>query len=190
VCLDPTFLPSSGRLAEIALEQIVRAERYKLPLLSAHPLAFHHQAHRSRQVIITDASGDAPKVFEGTDMAVQEALLLLAGKGHHKAPSAVGQPHHKDLHRLPDPADRGDGLPPIHLRILTRVKLQRQKQRRGLVALVPLRQVQAHSRLTALIALCLEQLIDLMPGVLLLGRQMRIFGQQFVGSCPESTEHR
>jgi hypothetical protein len=90
---------------------------------------------------------------------------------------------------LPDPADDGDGLPPIHLRILTRVKRERQKQRRGLVALVPLRQVQAHPRLTALIALGLEQLIDLMPGILLLGWQMHIFSQQFVRSCPEGTEH-
>jgi hypothetical protein len=91
---------------------------------------------------------------------------------------------------LPDPADDGDGLSPIHLRILAGVKLQRQKQRRGLVALVPLRQVQAHSRLTALIALCLEQLVDLVSRVLLLGRQMRIFSQQFVGSCPKGSEHR
>jgi hypothetical protein len=91
---------------------------------------------------------------------------------------------------LPDPADDGDSLSPIHLRILSRVKLERQKQCRGLVSLVPLRQMQAHPRLTALIALGLEHLIDLVPGVLLLGRQMRIFGQQFVGSCPKGSEHR
>src|SRR6266496_24209 len=187
-CLDPTLLPSRGRLAEMALEQIVRAEGHKLPLLAPH-LAFHHQADSSRQVIVADAGGHTPKVFESADMSVEEALLLLAGKGHHKAPSAVGQPHHKDLHRLPDPADRGDGLPPIHLCSLTRVKLQRQKQRRELVLLVPLRQVQAHSRLTALIALCLEQLVDLMSGILLLGWQMHIFSQQFVRSGPKGTEH-
>ncbi len=58
------------------------------------------------------------------------------------------------------------------------------------MSLVPLRQVQAHSRLTALIALGLEQLIDLVSGILLLGRQMRIFSQQFVRSCPKGTEHR
>ena len=188
-CLDPAFLPSSGRLAEMALEQIVRAEGHKLPLLATHP-AFSHQADSGRQVIVADAPGHAPKVFEGAHMAVEKGLLLLAGKGHHKAPSAVGQPHDKDLHRLPDSADHGDGLPPIHLRILAGVKLQRQKQRRDLLLLVPLRQMQAHPRLTALIALCLEQLIDLVPGILLLGRQMRIFGQQFVGSCPIGTKHR
>src|SRR5260370_568833 len=117
--------------------------------------AFHHQAHRGRQVIVTDAGGHAPKVFEGADMAVEKALLLLAGKGHHKAPSAVGQPHHKDLHRLPDPADDGDGLPPIHLRILAGFELQRHEERRGLVILVSLRQRQAYPRLSTLIPLCL-----------------------------------
>src|SRR6266516_3525439 len=110
----------------MALEQIVRAEGHELPLLAPH-LAFHHQADSSRQVIVADAGGHTPKVFESADMSVEEALLLLAGKGHHKAPSAVGQPHHKDLHRLPDPADDGDGLPPIYLRILAGVKRERER---------------------------------------------------------------
>ena len=182
-CLHPPFLPSRGRLAEMALEQIVRAESHELPLLAAHP-AFHHQADGGRQVIVADAGRHAPKVLESADMSVKEALLFLAGKGHHKASSAVGQPHHKDLHGLPDPADDGDGLSPIHLRILAGVKLQRQKQRRGVVALVPLRQVQAYPRLTALIALGLQQFVDFVARVLLLGRQMHIFGQQFVGAGP------
>ncbi len=173
----------------MALEQIVRAESHELPLFAAHP-AFHHQAHRRRQVIVADAPGHAPKVFEGAHMAVEKGLLLLTGKGHHKAPSAVGQPHHKDLHRLPDPADDGDGLPPIHLRILAGFELQRQEERRGVVSLVPLRQMQAYPRLTALIALGLEQLVDLVSRVLLLGRQVRIFGQQFVGAGPKGSEHR
>jgi hypothetical protein len=76
------------------------------------------------------------------------------------------------------------------LRILAGVKLQWQKQRGGLLLLVPLRHMETHPRLTALIALGLEQLIDLVPGILLLGRQMRIFGQQFVGSCPKGSEDR
>src|SRR5947199_8737026 len=100
-------------------------------------------------------------MFKGTDMPIEEALLLLTGKGHHKAPSAVGQPHDKDLHGLPDPADDGDGLPPIHLRILAGVKLQRQQERRRAMSLVPLRQVQADARLTALVAICLYHAVKL-----------------------------
>src|SRR5437588_1192490 len=122
-------------------------------------------------------------------MPVREALWLLAGKGHYKASSAVGQPHHKDLHRLLDSPDDGDGFSPIHLRILARLKLQRQEERRGRVGLVPLAHMQTDSRFTALVALCLEQFIDLVTGVLLLARQMYIFGQQFVGSCSKGPEH-
>ena len=50
--------------------------------------------------------------------------------------------------------------------------------------------MQAYPRLTALIALGLQQLVDFVTRVLLLGRQMRIFGQQFVGACPKGSEDR
>src|SRR5258708_23090397 len=111
VCKASAYSITWSRVTSVqdvmAHEQIVRAEGHKLPLLAAHP-TFHHQAHRSREVIVADAGGHASKVFEGADMAVEESLLLLAGKGHHKAPPAVGQPHDKDLHGLPDPADHVD----------------------------------------------------------------------------------
>jgi hypothetical protein len=91
---------------------------------------------------------------------------------------------------LPDPPDDGDGLSPIHLRILPRFKLQRQKERRGVVSLVPLGHMQTDAHLTALIALCLEQFIDLVSCVLLFAWQVGVFGQQFVRACPIGPEHR
>jgi hypothetical protein len=58
------------------------------------------------------------------------------------------------------------------------------------VVLVPLREVQAYSRLAALVALRLEDFIDPARGVLLLAGKMLIFGKQRVGSRLEGTEHR
>ena len=119
-------------------------------------------------------------MLESADMSVEKGLLLLAGKGHHKAPSAVRQPHHKDLHRLPDPADDGDGLPPIHLGILTRLKLQWQEEGRSRVGLVPLAHMQANPCLTALVAFLSQAFIDLVRRVLLFARQLDIGGQQLI----------
>ena len=187
--LDPAFLPTRFRLAEMALEQVVGAKGDELPLLAPH-LALGHQTDRRGQIVVADAPGHAPKVLEGTHMAGEKGLLLLAGKGHHKAPPTVGQPHHKDLHRLPHPANDGDGLPPIHLRILPRVKLQWQKERRSMMRLVPARHMQAHACLTALVALGLQEFVHLVSGVLLLAGQVRIFGQQLVGTCPKGPKHR
>jgi hypothetical protein len=123
-------------------------------------------------------------------MAGEKGLLLLRGKGHHKAPSTVGEPHHKDLHGLSHSTNDGNGLPPIHLRILPWVKGERQKERRGVMGLVPLGHMQPHAHFAALIALGLEQLIDLVSRVLLLAGQMLVFGQQFVGAGAKGAEHR
>ena len=123
-------------------------------------------------------------------MPEKEALLLLTGKRHDKASPAVGQPHHKHLNRLLDPADDGDRLPPIHLRILARLKLQWQKERWGCMVFVPLGHMQTHARFTALVALSLEKLIDLMAGILLLVGQMRIFGQQRVCTLTICSKYR
>ena len=80
--------------------------------------------------------------------------------------------------------------PPIHLRILAGLKRERQKQRRGAVGLIPLGHMQPDAHLTALIALCLEQFIDLVSSVLLFTWQVGVFGQQFVGAGPKGAKHR
>src|SRR5260370_22831830 len=86
----PPFLPPSGRLAEMAFKQVVRAKGNKRPLLSPHP-AFYHQAHSRREVVVTNAPRHTSKVLKGAHMPREECLLLLRGKGHDKAPPAGGQ---------------------------------------------------------------------------------------------------
>ncbi len=142
--------------------------------------ALRHQAHSGRQIVIANPPRDASKVLESAHMPVKEALLLLAGEGHHKASPTVGQPHHKHLHRLLHSADDGHSLSPIGLGVLTRVKREWQEKCWGGMVLVPLGHVQAHACFTALVALRLQDLIDFVAGVLLLLRQARIFGQQRV----------
>ncbi len=187
--LNTTFLPPGGWLAEMALEQVIGAKGYKALVL---PASFPscHQLDSCREVIIADAPGHAPEVLERAGVPVEEALLFLAGKSHDKSSPAVRQPHHKHLYRLPHSGDDRDGLPPIDLCILTRFKLQRQKECRGFVVLVPLGEVQAHPRLAALVALRLEDFKDLVRGVLLLAGKMVILGEQRVRSRLEGTEHR
>lgn len=69
-----------------------------------------------------------------------------------------------------------DCFPQSRLRILTRFKGQRQKESVGFVVFVSLGEVQAHTRLAAQIALCMEDFVDFVCRVLLLGGQMVIFG--------------
>lgn len=143
-CLDPTFLPPSGWLAEMAVEQVIRAKGDELLVLLAS-FSLRHQANSGRKVIIADPPGHAPEVSERTHMTIEEALLLLAGKRHHVPASAMRQPHHKDLDCLTHSGDDHDCFPPIHLGVSARFKGQRQEEGWGFVVFVPLGKVQAHS---------------------------------------------
>ena len=165
-CLYPTLLPSGGWLAEMAFEQVVRAKGDKRPLLSPDS-AFYHQPDSGREVVVADAGGHTSEVLKGTHMPIEERLLLLRGKGHDKAPPAVGQPHDKDLHRLLHSSDDRDRLSPIDLGILAGFKLQWQKECRGFVGLVPLAHMQANPCLRALVAFLSKAFIDLVRRVLL-----------------------
>src|SRR5260370_20362425 len=74
-CLNTTFSPPGGRLAEMALEQVIRAKRHECLIL---PTSFpsRHDLDGCREVIIADAPGHAPKMLEFASVPVEEALLL------------------------------------------------------------------------------------------------------------------
>ena len=73
----------------------------------------------------------ATEEVKGLDMALEEGFLLLEREGDHETRLRVIQPHHEELHRHPLAGQLDHGLAPVHLGILARVELQRQKRRPG-----------------------------------------------------------
>ena len=86
--------------------------------------------------------------------------------------------HHKDgdllLHSIQDHLS----LAPVHLAVLTRLKLQGQKGGRPCMGLAPANRVHLHAGLTSRVSLGLEQLKELVPGVTLFLGQAAILLQQ------------
>src|SRR6266699_602673 len=138
---DLPLLPTGTRRTEMGLKQIMGAKGYKGAVfysLSFFAFLLHGQLHRSREVIIANTSRNPAKVLEGLHMPIEEAFLPLGGKGHHERATGIAQPQHKDLNNLPDTANDSLSLAPITLRVLSRFKVQREKDIRRLVLLFPL----------------------------------------------------
>ncbi len=113
-------------------------------LLAPHA-APRQDLHGRRQVIVADPSGYAAEVLERLHMAPKERLLVLRREGHHEAAPRIVEPHHKHLHRLSHATNHGDRLPPIHLGILARLKLQWQKDLGRMMLLAPVADILAHA---------------------------------------------
>jgi len=80
--------PLRSRLTEMGFEEVVGAKGHELSLFPANS-AFYHQANSRREIVVADAGGHPAKVLECANVPIKKRFLLLAGKGHHKSPSAV-----------------------------------------------------------------------------------------------------
>src|SRR5262245_33956072 len=105
-------------------------------------------------------------------VTVEEALLVLAGKGHDEGAPREIQVHHKDLHGLAAPCDNGNGFSPVALGILARFKLKWDVDIGGMAQSAPLRAELTNARFASLIAFSLDDLKDLADRVTLLAWQM------------------
>ena len=72
--LNPTFLPPSRNLAEMALEQVVGAKGHKRLVLSAS-FPSCQQLDGCREVIIADPPGHPSEVLKRAGVPVEKALL-------------------------------------------------------------------------------------------------------------------
>lgn len=83
-----------------------------------------------------------------------------------------------------------DGLAPIDLRIGPWIVFKREKDLELLRRLFVGSDILAHARFAALVALCLEDLKDLVRGVALFGGHLLILVQQFLNASQVGTKDR
>src|SRR5229473_3126028 len=81
----------------------------------------------SAEIIVADPVRNPSKVLKGLEMARQETLLFLCGKRHRKRSTREAQSHDKHLYLLSATSNDRDGFSPVHLCILTRLKVERKK---------------------------------------------------------------
>ena len=188
VALHPAFLVRLTDIAVVAVEQVVAPEGDEgFLLLPVVPL--QDPEHGRLEVVVADAVGDATKEVKRLDMAFQEGFLLLHREGHGEAHPRVVQPHHKQLHGLPDPTDLGDRFGPVHLGVLPRVELQREKRLRPAHRLALLPHIAPHRALPAQVALLTDQLVDPVRRVALLAWLLLAFLDQLVDPLLERAQH-
>src|SRR5258708_19910576 len=108
------------------------------------------------------------EVLKGAQLPVEEGFLLACRKSHDKGTTRVREVHHEDLDFLLHPCQDHLRLPPVHLCILPRFKLQRKKGGWPLVRLAPAYGVHVHTRLPSSIPFALHYLKEFVPIVPLL----------------------
>src|SRR6266571_3720453 len=94
--LDLSFFPTGTRRTEVALKEVMTAKSHKRSVFCSLPAFLrslfpfvHCQPDCGCQVIITDTSRHPAKVVEGLYVTIEEALLPLRWKGHHKRPAGI-----------------------------------------------------------------------------------------------------
>src|SRR6266487_103119 len=124
--LHTALLMPLRRSTEVRVEEVVTTKGDEGALLfSDTPL--HQRFNGCSQIVITEAMRNASKELEGAHMPVEEGFWLLRGKGHDKRPARVGQMHDEDLHRRSLAFENDLCFSPVDLRVLTRLKCERQK---------------------------------------------------------------
>jgi hypothetical protein len=133
--LDTSFLMRAADAgdAEETVEPVMRPQRNE-PLRLEPVTAPQHLHHRGFQVVVTDPAGHTTKVFERTDVAIQEHFLCLVQIRPTEPAARRGEPHHEqgDLaqHAVEIDADRpeidfGFRTQPMRLRDLHLSQRQR-----------------------------------------------------------------
>lgn len=189
VALDAAFLMALGRCAIVAIKQIMAAKARE-GLLFAPIMAFEHLEHSRFQVVIGNPLRHTPEKPKGLDMTLEESLLLLERKGHHKPRMRVIQTHGKELDRHPLTRQLDHGLTPVRLGILPRIELQRQKGGPGLARPPLLADVATHRDFAARIAVLWELFIDRVGRIPLLARLLITLVQQLLDAGLVRTQHR
>src|SRR5712692_8118203 len=176
------------------LEEVMTAKTHKhahfFALASALSRFSRQNLDGSSQIVVTDAMGNPAKMLEGADVRVQEAFLSLRRKGHRERPARVAEPHEEDLDLLTVASDHRDGLAPIDLRIGPWIVFKGEKDLELLRGLFVVSDILAHARFAALVALCLENLKNLVCGIALFGGHLLILVQQLLNAGLVRAEDR
>jgi hypothetical protein len=172
---DAAFLMAFAGRTEVAIEEIVAAKDREGTLLLTGA-AGEERLDCGGEVVVAQAVGDTLKVVEGVDMRLEEGFLTLGGKGHGKGSSREAQTHDEELDGELLSLHEHDGLTPVDLSILTRVKLEREEDGRPLEGATLLANVGADMAFAALIAVGFDQGKHAVRGIALFVGKTLILG--------------
>jgi hypothetical protein len=103
VLLDDALLPAAGDVAEVGVDQVVRAHGREA-LVDDAALALLDLVHRRLHVVVDAAAGHAAQRRERARVGIEQHLVALAGIGHQPERPRGAQLHVRDLHPVVDAA--------------------------------------------------------------------------------------
>jgi hypothetical protein len=123
---DDAFLPARGHVAEVRIEQIVRAHHGK-PGVDRAAFAFVDLVDSRFHVVVDAATRHSAKRSKRARMGVEQHFVPLAGIGNQPECATGAQLHVGDLDAAKQPADQQTFFAPVKLKGLTERKRQRYK---------------------------------------------------------------
>ena len=126
VLLDDTLLPAAGHVAEVGVDQVVRAHGREA-LVDDAALALLDLVDGRLHVVVDAPAGDAPERSERAGMGIEQHLVALAGVGHQPERPRGAQLHVRDLGTVVDAANHQPFRAPVELVRLAEFEGQRDE---------------------------------------------------------------
>ena len=126
VLLDDAFLPARGDVAEVGIEQVVRAHHRKARI-DDPALALLDLVDRRLHVVVDAAPGNAAQRREGARVGIEQHLVALARIGHQPERAAGAQLQVRHLHAPVDAADHQPLFAPVELERFAQCERQRHE---------------------------------------------------------------
>ena len=126
VLLDDTLLPAAGNVAEVGLDQVVRAHGREA-LVDDAALAFLDLVDRSLHVVVNAAPGHAAQCGERPRVSIEQHLMALARVGHQPERPRGAQLHVRDLRPVVNATHHQAFVAPVELVRLTEFEGQRDE---------------------------------------------------------------
>ena len=121
--LHRPLLVAASRIAEDALEEVVAAKGRELPVLL--PVgSLEHLGDRRLEVVVNALPGNPAEELEGQTVPRQKRLQPFVGEGVDEGGSTATKPHAEQMHPRRLSPETHHRLPPIHLSLLSRGRLQ------------------------------------------------------------------
>ncbi|CZT26262.1 hypothetical protein PCPL58_p4001 (plasmid) [Pseudomonas cerasi] len=136
VLFDDAFLPARGHVAEVRIEQIVRAHHGK-PGIDRAAFAFVNLVDSRFHVVVDAATWHATQRSKRTCMGIKQHLVALTGVRNQPERATCAQLHMGDLDTSKQATDQQAFFAPVKLKGLTEGKSQRYKSAYRLALLAP-----------------------------------------------------
>ena len=190
VLLDNALLPAAGDVAEVGVEQVVRAHRRE-PLVDDPPLALLDLVDGGLHVVVDAAQRDAAQRRKAFRVGIEQHLVALTRVGHQPERPARAQLHVRHLQLAVNPANDQRLVAPVELERLSQLERQRHEGLRcaGAVTLnSPLPNEVGQPRVAAGVTRLADLLVQRLRRAALLLRAMRIDLQRLLDGLDERSQ--